>query len=91
MFEACRGILDDLRPGSYSVRTRKNHLRPHSLAISASPGTDLLVIQALLGHAGISSALVYTHLSRARPAAVTSPLDRLDLGFLGTQLTLEGM
>jgi site-specific recombinase XerD len=40
-------------------------------------GTDLVLIQSLLGHRSIETTSHYTHVSLARLQQVTSPLDRL--------------
>jgi len=41
-------------------------------------GTDLVVIQALLGHGSIRTTSVYTHISLQRIQGTQSPLERLD-------------
>jgi site-specific recombinase XerD len=40
-------------------------------------GTNLRVVQSLLGHRSLSTTAVYTHLARTWLAEVTSPLDKL--------------
>jgi integrase/recombinase XerD len=57
---------------------------PHTLRHSFAThhiegGTDLLVLQSLLGHAELKNTLVYVHLSQHRMRAAINPLDRLTL------------
>jgi integrase/recombinase XerD len=57
---------------------------PHTLRHSFAThhmegGTDLLVLQSLLGHAELKNTLIYVHLSQHQMRAAVNPLDRLNL------------
>jgi integrase/recombinase XerD len=57
---------------------------PHTLRHSFAThhiegGTDLQVLQSLLGHAELKDTLIYVHLSQRRMRAAVNPLDRLTL------------
>jgi integrase/recombinase XerD len=57
---------------------------PHTLRHSFAThhiegGTDLVVLQSLLGHADLKNTLVYVHLSQRQMRAAVNPLDRLTL------------
>jgi site-specific recombinase XerD len=74
-------VRDALRKGikkaGISKRITMHGLR-HSFATHLlESGTDIRVIQALLGHASIRTTMRYTQVSRSHVARVNSPLDLL--------------
>lgn len=76
--EAVRRAIHRARLAAGLKKVVTPHMLRHSFASHlVDAGTDIRVIQHLLGHASITTTVVYTHVSEARVAGTASPVEKL--------------
>ena len=72
-----RAVSDAARRAGLAKRVGCHTFR-HSFATHLlESGSDIRTVQELLGHADVSTTMVYTHVLNRGGLGVTSPMDRL--------------
>ena len=79
-FEAVRSIYEKARKNADVKKGEGLHTLRHSFATHLlEAGYDIRKIQVLMGHARLTTTMIYLHVSRETLSKVPSPLDLIDI------------
>ena len=78
-YESVRSIYEDARKKAGINKGRGLHTLRHSFATHLlEAGYDIRKIQVLMGHASLSTTMIYLHVSKETLSKIKSPLDLFD-------------
>jgi site-specific recombinase XerD len=85
-YEATRMIYEKARKKAGVKRGTGIHTLRHSLATHLlEAGYDIRKIQVLMGHARLTTTMIYLHVSRQTLSTIPSPLDLIDIKHAGKE------
>ena len=81
-YESIRTVYEDARNNAGIKRGAGVHTLRHSFATHLlEAGYDIRKIQALMGHARLTTTMIYLHVSRQTLSKIPSPLDLIDTNY----------
>jgi len=90
-YETIRSVYEEARKRAAITRGTGIHTLRHSFATHLlEAGYDIRKIQILMGHARLSTTIIYLHVSRETLSKVPSPLDLIDNKTCSKEDTTDG-
>lgn len=85
-YEAVRSIYEKARKNAGVKKGEGLHTLRHSFATHLlEAGYDIRKIQVLMGHARLTTTMIYLHVSRETLSKIPSPLDLIDINHAGRE------
>ena len=85
-YEAVRSIYEKARKNAGVKKGEGLHTLRHSFATHLlEAGYDIRKIQVLMGHARLTTTMIYLHVSRQTLSTIPSPLDLIDIKHAGKE------